>query len=180
MQKQTLRVSGGSKEERRGRAPPRNQILSISCSFWENSTNSYVGAPRGVGAPSSGKSWIRHCVWTRFKCFYLHPQVVEPASKYLVLVSVLHSVHWAEFSKSGQAETHRKHKRSARRKSSLQETQGSTPRKSSWRKHRGQHWGRVHHRKHKGHHWRRVHYRKHKGQHWRRVQLHVRQVQVSF
>ena len=43
--------------------PPGVQILSISCSFWENSTNSYVGAPLGVGAPSSGKSWIRR--WSR-------------------------------------------------------------------------------------------------------------------
>ena len=53
------RIKGG----RRGRPPPPGvQILSISCSFWENSTNSYVGAPPpwGVGAPSSGKSWIRH------------------------------------------------------------------------------------------------------------------------
>ena len=47
----------------RGTPPPGGaQILSISCSFWENMAKSYVGAPpRGVGAPSSGKSWIRHC-----------------------------------------------------------------------------------------------------------------------
>ena len=39
-------------------APPLGvQILSISCSFWENLAKSYVGAPpRGVGAPSSEKS----------------------------------------------------------------------------------------------------------------------------
>ena len=43
-------------------APQGAQILSISCSFWENLAKSYVGAPRGVGAPSSGKSWIRHCM----------------------------------------------------------------------------------------------------------------------
>ena len=42
--------------------PPGVQILSISCSFWEILAKSYVGAPLwGVGAPSSGKSWIRHC-----------------------------------------------------------------------------------------------------------------------
>ena len=42
--------------------PHRVQILSISCSFWENLAKSYVGVPppRRVGAPSSGKSWIRH------------------------------------------------------------------------------------------------------------------------
>ena len=35
--------------------PPGVQILSISCSFWENLAKSYVGAlPWGVGAPSSG------------------------------------------------------------------------------------------------------------------------------
>ena len=42
--------------------PPGVQILSISCSFWENLAKSYVGAPWRVGAPSSGKSWIRHCL----------------------------------------------------------------------------------------------------------------------
>ena len=43
------------------RPPLGAQILSISCSFWENLAKSYVGAPPwGVGAPSSGKSWIRH------------------------------------------------------------------------------------------------------------------------
>ena len=42
--------------------PPPVQILSISCSFWENLAKSYVGAPWRVGAPSSGKSWIRHWV----------------------------------------------------------------------------------------------------------------------
>ena len=36
--------------------PPGVQILSISCSFWENLTKSYVGTPQGVGTPSSGKS----------------------------------------------------------------------------------------------------------------------------
>ena len=44
-------------------APVGAQILSISCSFWENLAKSYVGAPWGVGTPSSGKSWIRH--WIR-------------------------------------------------------------------------------------------------------------------
>ena len=38
------------------RPPPGVQILSISCSFWENLAKLYVGAPRGVGAPSLGKS----------------------------------------------------------------------------------------------------------------------------
>ena len=43
------------------RPPLEVQILSISCSFWENLAKSYVGAPPWrVGAPSSGKSWIRH------------------------------------------------------------------------------------------------------------------------
>ena len=51
--------SGGSKGGARD-APRGAQILSISCSFWENMAKSYVGTPRGVGAPFSGKSWIRH------------------------------------------------------------------------------------------------------------------------
>ena len=42
--------------------PPGVQILSISCSFWKYLAKLYVGAPPWrVGAPSSGKSWIRHC-----------------------------------------------------------------------------------------------------------------------
>ena len=39
--------SGGSK----GGAPPWIQILSISCSFWENLAKSYAGAPPGELAP---------------------------------------------------------------------------------------------------------------------------------
>ena len=39
---------------REGRTLPGAQILSISCSFWENMAKLYVGAP------SSGKSWICH------------------------------------------------------------------------------------------------------------------------
>ena len=45
---------------REGCGPPGVEILSISCSFWENWAKSYVGAPWAVGASSSGKSWIRH------------------------------------------------------------------------------------------------------------------------
>ena len=33
------------------RPPPGVQILSISCSFWENLAKSYVGAPPGELAP---------------------------------------------------------------------------------------------------------------------------------
>ena len=45
-------------------APLGVQILSFSCNFWENLSKSYVGPLSwGVGAPSSGKSLIRHwCV----------------------------------------------------------------------------------------------------------------------
>ena len=60
--------SGGSKGGTRDAHPPLGvQILSISCSFRENLAKSYVGAPRRGGAPSSGKSWIRHCIacWDR-------------------------------------------------------------------------------------------------------------------
>ena len=48
------------------------QILSISCSFWQNLAKSYVGAPRGVGTPSSGKSWIRHCCTTHHSQLFFH------------------------------------------------------------------------------------------------------------
>ena len=47
--------------------PPGVQILSISCSFWENLAKSYVGGPPWrVGAPSSRKSWIRHCNLSKY------------------------------------------------------------------------------------------------------------------
>ena len=43
-----------------GGAPLRPKIFSISCSFSENLTKSYVGAPpQRVGAPSYRESWIR-------------------------------------------------------------------------------------------------------------------------
>ena len=46
------RIKGGTK------------IFLISCSFWENPANLYVGAPPppGVGAPSYGESCIRPCI----------------------------------------------------------------------------------------------------------------------
>ena len=42
-----------------GAAPLRPKIFSNSCSFSQNLAKSYVGAPRRVGAPSYGESWIR-------------------------------------------------------------------------------------------------------------------------
>ena len=55
------KFSGGSKGGAWGTRPLLGvQILSISSSFWEILAKSYVGTPRGVGTPSSGKSWIRH------------------------------------------------------------------------------------------------------------------------
>ena len=53
---------GGSKGAVRD--APVVQILSISCSFWENLSKSYVRAPtpQGLAPPTSGKSWIRHYV----------------------------------------------------------------------------------------------------------------------
>ena len=47
-------LRGGARD-----APPRVQILSISCSFWENLAKLYVGAP------TSAKSWIRHWLGQR-------------------------------------------------------------------------------------------------------------------
>ena len=45
------------------RDAPGVQILSISCIFWENLVKSYVAAPPSrVGAPTSGKSSIGHCI----------------------------------------------------------------------------------------------------------------------
>ena len=61
---------------------PGVQILSISCSFWENLPKSYVGALSWrVGAPSSGKSWIRHCQWLQFH--------LEPSKMTLYRISLV-------------------------------------------------------------------------------------------
>ena len=59
----TAKLSVADLRGARGTPLPGVQILSISCIFWENLAKSYVGAPlpRGIGAPSSRKSWIRHC-----------------------------------------------------------------------------------------------------------------------
>ena len=54
-----------------GSAPAGVQILSISCSFWENLKKSYVGAPWRVGTPISGKSWIRHWISLVMSTYYL-------------------------------------------------------------------------------------------------------------
>ena len=56
--------SGGSKGGVRD-APPGGPNSFNFMQFLRNLAKSYVGAPRGVGAPSSGKSWIRH--WLREK-----------------------------------------------------------------------------------------------------------------
>ena len=61
------------------RAPPPGGPNSFNfMQFWENLAKSYVGAPpRGVGAPSSGKSWIRHCFSWPF------PEILKPHLPYL-------------------------------------------------------------------------------------------------
>ena len=63
-----MKVTVADLRGRKGRTPPVGvQILSTLCSFWEILAKSYVGAPLptlGVGAASSGKSWIRY--WVRW------------------------------------------------------------------------------------------------------------------
>ena len=61
------------------RAPPGVQILSISCSFWENLAKSYVGAPTGELAPppwgnprsateDNGSMWCCMCSLVEILC----------------------------------------------------------------------------------------------------------------
>ena len=60
-------ISMGISKGGEGCVPPPVQILSISCRFWENLGKSIVcwhPLPWRVGAPISGKSWIRH--WLEF------------------------------------------------------------------------------------------------------------------
>ena len=63
----SIGTSGGSKGGRKGRAPPPlDPIFFIFMQFSEKN-GQIIGwrPPFGVGAPPSGKSWIRH--WGRFK-----------------------------------------------------------------------------------------------------------------
>ena len=56
------KASGGSKGGARDARPSPwgPKFFQFHAVFWENLAKSYIGAPRGVGAPSLGKSWIRH------------------------------------------------------------------------------------------------------------------------
>ena len=64
--------SGGSKGGRRGRAPPWgpkfSQFHAVFGKIWQNRM---LAPPWGVGAPSSGKSWIRHCSISTFKHVFI-------------------------------------------------------------------------------------------------------------
>ena len=57
--------SGGSKGGARDTPPLWPKISSFSCSFREKLINNRLAPPSGVNAPSSGNSWIRHCVGHR-------------------------------------------------------------------------------------------------------------------
>ena len=50
----TCECSAGSKGDARDACPPGAQILSISCSFWENLAKTYVGAPGELAPPPRG------------------------------------------------------------------------------------------------------------------------------
>ena len=50
-----MKFSGASKGGVRNARPPGVQILSISCSFWENLAKSYVGTPVGSWRPLLGE-----------------------------------------------------------------------------------------------------------------------------
>ena len=102
--------SGGFRGARGARAhpPPGAQILSISCSFREILTKSYVGGPLGSWRPiPPGKSWIRRwyhmskVLCHRLNCMtrYLHcplaqfpPPFVVCGKRMLSVVSVCYSV----------------------------------------------------------------------------------------
>ena len=53
--------SGGSKAAPQARAPLQPKFFSLSRSFWENLTKSYVGAPWRFTVPSYRESWICPC-----------------------------------------------------------------------------------------------------------------------
>ena len=85
------------------------QILSISCSFGEILVKSYVGVPWRVGAPTLGKSWIRHClfvitVWYRVGSLWgdlwmaerwQAPWLADPG----LLIMILHSLTFSNYLK---------------------------------------------------------------------------------
>ena len=78
---------------REGRAPPKVQILSILCSFWEILVKSYVGAPPPGGwRPDVGEILdppliviVDHSFSTEFQVVYVIKTLIDPAkgkSKY--------------------------------------------------------------------------------------------------
>ena len=58
--------------------PPGVQILSILCSFWGNLAKSYVCAP------TSGKSWIRHCSYMYFMLVQLKCSCITVSDNFCV------------------------------------------------------------------------------------------------
>ena len=68
------RSSGGSKGGARDARPPSGpKFLHIHAVFRKNWPNNRLAPPSfGVSAPSSGKSWIRHCdrpLWAKISSF---------------------------------------------------------------------------------------------------------------
>ena len=61
--------SGGSKGARGTRAPPGPKFFQFHAVFGKIWQNRMLAPPRGVGAPSSGKSWIRY--WFEMRGFWI-------------------------------------------------------------------------------------------------------------
>ena len=49
------------------RDPPGSKFFEFHAVFGKIWQNRMLAPPWGVGAPSSGKSWIRHCYWRGFR-----------------------------------------------------------------------------------------------------------------
>ena len=54
-------ISGGSKRGARDARPPGSKFFQFHAVLGKLRQNRTLAPPWGVGAPSSGKSWIRHC-----------------------------------------------------------------------------------------------------------------------
>ena len=86
------KFSGGSKGDRGMLAPSGVQILSISCSFWENFAKSYVGAPRELAPPPRGNPGFATEIWPRG--FVPNSPPLTSANEYDMLLSDIDNGHF--------------------------------------------------------------------------------------
>ena len=99
----TVTCSGGSKGGRRGRAPPPGGPNSFNFMQFLGKIDKFVcwRPPRGVGAPSSGKSWIRHWHVNHLKLHKPHSVYMWSRLMWIALQSECNQPWHVTFAASG-------------------------------------------------------------------------------